>query len=913
MLGEVLRGRASECAQLDELLAAVRDGRSGALVLHGEAGIGKTALLDYVAAAAYDMRLLRTEGVEAEMELPFAAVQQLCAPLLGSLERLPPPQRDALQSALGLSASSPPDQFLVGLAVLTLLSDAATTHPLGCLVDDAHWLDHSSARVLSFVARRIEAEGVLLVFAQRDPHDSTDLDGLPELRLQRLSFADAREVLDSASPGVLDEGVRDRFLAEAHGNPLALIELSRALDHVSLAGGFAVSATTPLDGPIETVFRQQAQALPQDTQRLLLLAAAEPLGDPALLWRAGEMVGLSSAAVAPAEASELLAVDARVTFRHPLLRSAIYGAAQPEQRRAAHAALAEATDPAVDPDRRAWHRANATLAPDEDVAAELEHSAQRAIARGGLAAAAAFLERAAALSPDDGNRAGRGLAAAEAKHLAGAPEAASILLAAALAGPLDARESALALRLKGLIALQLRRPLEATPALLDAAERLEAIDPGLARETYLEALRARNVGGRLGGEIFRRAAEASLNAPPPEGAPRAVDLLLDGLAVRFTDGVVASAPMLERALGAVRDEDGRVDQDVRLPGFAARVAFDAFDDQNTNALLTRFVALARERGALGVLPLALQYLAILRTFEGELVTAAALLDESDAIADATGATRIGFTRMTLAGFRGDEAALSALVEAAETVAVARGEGGLLTFGEHARAVLNNGLGHYEAALRAAESAGAHDEFTVSAYAQPELIEAAVRSGADEAATVGLERLAERTHATPTPTDLALGLEARSRALLSQGEAADQLYRESIARLGLCRFAPDRARAHLLYGEWLRREGRRTDAREQLHTAHDMLASIGMEAFAERARRELLATGEKARKRTADTRDDLTPQEAEIAKLARDGHTNPEIGALLFLSPRTVEWHLRHVFQKLDISSRRQLRVVLADR
>jgi DNA-binding CsgD family transcriptional regulator len=911
MLGRVLRGRASECAQLDELLAAARDGRSGALVLHGEAGIGKTALLKYVSREAHDMRVLRTEGVQAEMELPFAAVQQLCAPLLGSLGALPQPQRDALQSAFGLVAGSRPDQFLVGLAVLTLLSDAATTQPLACLVDDAHWLDHSSARVLSFVARRIEAEGVLLVFAQRDPHESTDLDGLPELRLQQLSSADAGELFDSTSPGVLDEGVRDRFIAEARGNPLALIELSRTLDRASLAGGFAVSGTSLLDGPIETVFRERVQELPEDTQRLLLLAAAEPLGDPALLWRAGEAVGLSSDVAAPAEASELLAVDARVTFRHPLLRSAIYGAAPPSQRRAAHAALAQATDPALDPDRRAWHRAHATLTPDENVAAELEHSAQRAIARGGLAAAAAFLERAAALSPDGGNRARRALAAAEAKHLAGAPEAASTLLAAALAGQLDARESALAQRLKGLIALQLRRPLEATPSLLDAAGQLEAIDPGLARETYLEALRARNVGGRLGGDMFQRAAEASRNAPPPEGAPRAVDLLLDGLAVRFTDGFVASAPLLERALGAVLDEDGRVDQDVRLPGFASRVAFDAFDDQRTAAFATRFAELARTRGALGVLPLALQYLAILRIFEGELVTAAALLEESDAIADATGATRIGFARVTLAGFRGDEAAVSALVEEAESVAVARGEGGILTFGEHARALLCNGLGHYEMALDAAESACAQDEFTVSAYAQPELVESAARSGASDAATMGLERLAERAQATAT--DLALGLEARSRALLSQGEAADQLYRESIARLGRCRFAPDLARAHLLYGEWLRREGRRTDAREQLHAAHDMFARIGMDAFTERARRELLATGEKVRKRTADALGDLTPQEAQIAKLARDGHTNPEIGALLFLSPRTVEWHLRHVFQKLGISSRRQLRIALTDR
>jgi len=606
----------------------------------------------------------------------------------------------------------------------------------------------------------------------------------------------------------------------------------------------------------------------------------------------------------------LLGMGPRIEFAHPLVRSAAYHSGGADDRHHVHRALAEATDPERDPDRRAWHRARATRWPDEEVAAELERSAGRAEARGGLAAAAAFLERAAVLSPDPASRARRALEAAEAKELAGAPQAASTLLAAALDGTLDERERALAQRLKGQIAVDLRRPAEAVPSLLDAAARLETIDPALARATYVEALRAGTIAGRLGGELLRRTAERARTAPTSAGAPRAVDLVLDALAVRFTDGYAAGAPLLKQALAAIRDEDGLGEHEVRLPGFAARSAFDLFDDEITDMLATRSVELARERGALGVLPLSLNYVATLRALEGELDATEALVEEADAIADAIGAPRLVFARFTLIGLRGDEAAVSALVEAVEPVAVGRGEGIALTFCEYARALVYNGLGRYESALPEAENASAQDELTISSIgALPELVEAAARSGRGDTAAEALERLAERTQAAGT--DMALGLEARSRALLSEGTAADELYREALDRLGRCRLATAQARAHLLYGEWLRREGRRIDAREQLHAAHDMLGAMGMEAFAERARRELVATGEKARRRTDDTRGDLTPQEAQIAELAREGHSNPEIGAQLFLSPRTVEWHLHKVFTKLDINSRKELAVALA--
>ena len=585
------------------------------------------------------------------------------------------------------------------------------------------------------------------------------------------------------------------------------------------------------------------------------------------------MLGIPAEAVGPAEADGLLDLGAQVTFRHPLLRSAVYRAAEAEERRSAHRALAVATDAETDPDRRAWHRAHATLAPDEDVADELERSAGRAQARGGLAAAAAFLERAAALTPDPGRRARRALYAARAKQLAGAPQEALTLLATAAAGPLGDFDRAMLQRLHGQIALDTRRGGDAVPLLLDAARQLEPLDPALARETYLEALRAASIAGRLGGGA-RAAAEAACRAPSPEGVPRAVDLLLEGLAVRFTAGYAASAPALKRALSAVRDQGGRPGQDVRWPWTARRVAPELFDDDAWHALGTRNVQIARDAGALAVLPLALNYLATMRIFEGNLEAAAALLDEADAIADATGTAPIVFGRLQLAGFRGDEAQASALIEASEAAAIARGEGVLLTFGEHTRAVLHNGLGHYQAALDPAQSASAQDELMLSVWSLPELVEAAARCGRTELAADALERLCERTQAAGT--ELALGIEARSRALLSDGEPAERLYREAIQRLGGTRMRPALVRAHLLYGEWLRRENRRGDAREQLRTAYDGLTAMGMEAFAERARRELLATGETVHKRTVQARYELTAQEVQIARLASDGLSNPEI-------------------------------------
>jgi len=898
----VLVGRGAERACLDQLLADAHLGHSAVLVLRGEPGIGKSTLLGYAAERAEACRVVRAAGVESEMELPFAGLHQLCVTLLDDLDRLPAPQRDALATAFGLSSGAQPDRFLVGLAVLSLLSEAAEALPLVCLVDDAHWLDRSSAQVLAFVARRLAAESIVLLFAEREPRELDELAGLPELQLEGLSDAPARELLASAVTAPLDKRVSERILAETRGNPLALLELPRESPG-GLAGGFALPDNGSLHGQIEASFRRRVQQLPTATQRLLLVAAADPTGDRGLLLRVAGQIGIPIYELSPAEADGLLELRSKVAFRHPLLRSAVYRAAPPDERRAAHRALAAATDAELDPDRRAWHRAHATDGPDEEVALELEQSAGRARARGGLAAAAAFLERSAALTPDPGRQAQRAVEAAASMQLAGAPQAALALLATASAGPLDALGRARVQRLHGQIFLDLRRPADALPLLLDAAKQLERIDPALACDAYLEALRAAAVAARLGPGT-RDAARAALTAPPPHGEPRAVDLLLDGLAVRFTDGYAASAPMLKRALSALREDGDRPGLSVRWPWLGRRVAPSLFADDAWHYFATRSVQLSRDNGALAVLPLALNYLGQLRCLEGDLDDATALLDEADAISAATGTQPIEFGRLAWAGFHGDEAAASLLFDASEAAAIARGEGVVLTLSEHARAVLYNGLGRYEAALAPAQSASGRDELLVTVWSLPELVEAATRCGKADVAAAAVERLAERTRAADT--ELALGIEARSRALITEGDAAEELYRDAIDRLGRTRLRPDFARAHLLYGEWLRRENRRVDARAHLRAAHELFASFGMDAFAERAGQELLATGEHVRKRALETRDDLTAQERQIAHLAADGLSNPEIGSRLFLSPRTVEWHLRKVFTKLGIHSRREL-------
>jgi DNA-binding CsgD family transcriptional regulator len=903
--GAELRGRVDECATLDGLLSAVRSGRSGALVVRGEAGCGKSALLDYVSAHSDGCRLDRAVGVESEMELPFATLHQLCMPVLDRVDELPGPQGEALQTAFGLSAGRQPDPFIVGLAFLTLLSDVAETQPLVCLVDDAHWLDHASALALAFVARRLEAESILLVFAERDESALRELEGLPELQLGGLSPSEARELIASSSLGPLDEQVLDRIVAESRGNPLALLELSRSDSSAGLAGGFALPDSTTLASWIKSSFRGRVSALPEETQQLLLVGAAEPLGDPLLLWRAADGLGISPEASGPAEAADLIEVGARVTFCHPLLRSAIYGSASPPERRRAHEVLAAATDPAIDPDRRAWHRAHATVAPDEEVAADLELSAGRAQARGGLAAAAAFLQRAAALTIEPSRRTDRALAASEASLQAGAFEAAGAALTTAETGALDELQRARVDLLRGWIAAASSFG-AAGEQLLKAARQLEPLDVDLARMTYLEAWGTALAAGELGrADTLRDVSLAVRSAPGPPHEPYSSDLLLDGLAQLIVEGLGPAAPTLRKAASAFR-EDELV---LQWGAMAATAAAALWDMESFHAIITRQLQLAREAGALAVLATALQGAGIVFTWRGDFSGAASVVTEADAVTHATGVHIAPYGAMLLAAYRGRDDEAFPLFKTTIDQATASGEGLGVQYARWATAVLCNGLGHYETALAAARQASdALPELFVSHWALAELAEAGARTGNAGLAAAAAERLVEVT--SPSGADWGLGIAARSKALVSEGGAAEALYAEAIARLGRTPLAPELARAQLLYGEWLRREGRRVDAREQLRSAYEMLSDFGAGAFVERARRELAATGITVRRRSDETRGQLTAQEQQIARLAANGHTNPEIGAQLFLSPRTVEWHLRKVFLKLDIHSRRELREVL---
>jgi DNA-binding CsgD family transcriptional regulator len=903
----VLLGRRSECEKLDRLLDAVRAGQSRALVVVGEPGLGKTALLDYASERATGCRVVRAAGVQSEMELAFAALQQLCAPMLDRLESLPGPQRDALSVAFGLSAGNAPNRFLVGLAALSLLSEMAEEQPLLCVVDDAQWLDLASAQILAFVARRLLAESIAVVFATREA--SADLTGLPELTLEGLSDAKARELLESVIKAPVDERVRDRFVAETRGNPLALLELPHGNTANWFTGGFALPDALPISGRIEESFRRRIDALPAETQRLLLVAAAEPLGEPVLVWRAAELLGIGAEAAAPATAAGLVELGARVRFRHPLVRSAVYRAASLEERQTAHGALADATDPEVDPDRRAWHRAHSTPGLDEDVAAELKRSADRAQARGGLAAAAAFLERATELTPEPARRAQRALAAAQAKHQAGASDVARRLLATAEAGPLEESQRAQVELLRAQIAFVVSRGRDAPPLLLEAAERLEPLDVTLARQTYLDALWAAIFVGPLAdGSGVVEVAKAARSVPPAPEPPRAADLFLDGLAVLITDGHAAGAPTLKRALSDFGGDDISSEEGLRWSWLACHVARFMWNDERWEVLSTRHLQLARDAGALAVLHVALNQRVGMHLHAGELAPAASLLEEAEAVAEMTGSQLAPYGALALAAWRGREADLSELVGTSMNELMARGQGAGLAIISWASALLYNGLGRYEEALATAQQASQNPhELLFSTWALVELIEAAVRSRTPGPAADALQRLSDTTRASGT--DWALGIEARSRALLSENEAAELLYREAIERLSRTRIRAELARAHLLYGEWLRRERRRQDAREQLRTAHDLFTTMGIEAFAERTARELLATGETASRRV-EASGDLTPQEAQIARLARDGLSNPEIGSELFISPRTVQYHLHKVFGKLEISSRTQLDRVL---
>jgi len=883
-----LLGRHRECAVIDTGLAALRTGQSWTLVLRGEAGVGKTMLLNYLAARAVGCQVVSAAGGQYEMELAFAGLHQVCAPMLDRVDRLPSPQRDALLTAFGVCAGDPPDRFLVSLAALGLLAEFGQERPLVCVIDDAQWLDRASAQALAFIARRLEAESVALVFSVRGADEEAELAGLPALVVDGLPPVDARTLLHSAVYGPVDDRVAERIVAETRGNPLALLELPQGFTQAELSTGFALQGGRMLSERIEESYRRRLELLEPQTRELLLVAAAEPLGDPVLLWRAAAQLGIGPAAAGPASSAGLLEIGTRVRFRHPLLRSAIYWAAPAEQRRTVHRALTEATDADGDPDRHAWHRAQAATLLDEDIALELERSADRAQARGGPAAAASFLERATQLTPEPARRAERALAAARAAHLAGERDTALRLLSITDAGPLHESRSARVDELRAQVEFANNRGGDAAALFLRAAKRLELFDARLARDAYLDGLSAAMFSGSFTGDHgLARVAHAVRAAPSVACPVRPHDVLLRGLATRFSDGYAAGVPALKQALTAFVDSELTAEEGRRWLWLAHCTAVDVWDEETWAVLPDLQVKLIRDSGSLTTLPLALSMRIGAYVLFGELSAGASLIAELAKVTAATGSYLTPYGALLLAAWEGRETDAVALIDTTYEEAARRGEGIGLAFAAWSKALLYGSFGKYELAIDAAHQVVAlpHELGAPTWGALVETIEAAMTRASG--------------------TDWALGIEARSRALLG-GPDAENAYLEAIERLKRTRIRGELARSHLLYGEWLRRHRRVIDARHRLRTAHHMFTVMGAEAFAQRAARELQAAGGTARKRKAASDGQLTPQEAHIVRLVREELSNQDIGARLFISPRTVEWHLSKIFAKLGVTSRRQL-------
>lgn len=912
-----LRGRTGECEMLRDLLSTVRSGGSQVMVLRGEAGVGKTALLRYVTEHASGFRCLDVAGVESDMELAFAGLQQLCAPILHHLDDLPEPQRQALNVAFGRTAGAAPDRFLVGLAVLSLMAAAAADQPLLCVIDDAQWLDQISVQTLAFVSRRLLAEPIGVVFAARD-NGAQALAGLPETLVAGLSDDASRDLLESVMFGGIDPLVRDRIVAETRGVPLAILEVPRSITATELAGGFWISGKRSSTAALEQQFVRRIEALPEQARKLLLIAAAEPIGDAALFLAAAAQLGISVDALAPAEAEGLIQFGPRMRFTHPLMRSAAYRAGDLTDRRAVHRALAEVSDPQTDPDRRAWHAANAASGPDESVAAELEVSASRAQSRGGVAAAAAFLERAAVLTEDPALRGARAIAAAEAKREAAAPDATYELLAIAERAPLSALQRAQIARMRARMefvrsragAPGAVRTGEAAAQLLSAAKALDGLDDDMARDTHLEALAAAMYAGRLAEpNLLRNIAEAGrasiARLPEPS---RPVDYLLSGVTSRIIDGPGAGFAHMRAALELWNAHEESADAEHRnwpFPVVQESAAHELWDDAVLQQIATETVRRAREAGALAALPAALAYRAGVHVYMGEFSAAARLLEEVDTVTASLGYAPRKYHSLTLAAWQGVAADAVDLIASAAAEGAAKGEGRLVGLTLLITAILNNGLGRYDEALSAARDCTEYEDLGFYSWCLYELIEAAVHAGDNESAASALAEFEPR--AAASGTEWGLGMLASAKAMLADDESAEECFAEAVERLEQAKVALHGARVRLSYGEWLRRVNRRSDARQQLNTAYELFAEIGAHGFAERARRELAATGEKVRKQPVRSGEELTAQEAQIARMAADGLTNQEIGAQLFISTHTVEWHLRKVFVKLGITSRRQLR------
>ncbi|MFY1687473.1 AAA family ATPase [Plantactinospora sp. WMMB782] len=872
-----LIGRAAETGRIAALIDAAREGRGGALVLRGEAGIGKSALLDHACATADGFQVVEASGSQFETQLPFAALHQVCAPMLGRLPDIPAGYAAALRVAFG-QVDGVPDVFRAGLAALELFALAG--RPLLCTVDDAQWMDAASVTAMALLARRITVEPVALLIAVREPGLPGEFAELPGLAVAGLADEHARTLL-STHGRTLDEQVRDRLVAEARGNPLALRELPAA-------GGFAPPESVP--SRIERGFRARLIGLPAAARLLLTVASADPTGSPDLLWTAAASLGVPPDAGAAAAGTGLVTFATRIRFCHPLARSAVYRAAPPGQRRSAHRALAEATDPVADPDRRAWHRAQAAAGPDDAVADELERSASRARARGGVVAAAAFIERAAALSSGVRQRTDRTLAAVDAHIDAGHTDDAAALLSTVDAAGLDVRAAARADLLRGRIAFLRHHDGDGPAHMLRAASRLSAVDPLAARECLLDALEMSLVVGRATGmmdKVLAASARASTTGCTPD--------VLDALATLATDGHRAAVPLLREFL----DGDGDPLWTAR-PALAVMIASELLDERAYTAIIEWLVKTGREVGSPLMLRLALAQTASAAALRGDLAQATAAIAEEEAIADAIGGPPMLYPRLHVAALRGrrDETLFTGAAATAEAI----GAGQLVANVHWAAAVLHNGLTEYATAYGAARRAVDLGDLFLAGVSMPELVEAATRLGRHDEAAAVLASFEERTRASGTA--LGLGMAAYARGLVT---GMEDDYRSAVELLSDSQLLPYRARSHLLYGEWLRRAGRRQDSRHHLRTAHDLFSAHGLAAFADRAAAELRATGEVARRHSASPLDGLTMQETSVARLVATGATSAEVATRLFISPRTVDAHLRSIFRKLGISSRRQLR------
>jgi len=914
-----LVGRGHERQKIESILDAARDGLSSALVVQGAPGMGKTSLLKYASTAGADFAQLAVAGVSSESSFAFAGLQRLLLPIIERRSTLPEVQREGLEVALGLSSGAAKNQFLLGLGVLTLLAAAATDRPLLCVIDDAQWLDNETLEVLAFVARRLQAEGVAMFFAIRDDDGApSPLDDLEATRVEGLATQEAMVLLNRSAPSPVDPTIAHRIITETQGCPLALVEVPRELSADELAGLAVLPEPLPLGRRLEAQFLRRIRSLPIEAQALMVIIAADASGDEGAIRRAAASLDLPLIAAEVAVDADLIERTSWTTFRHPLIRAAAYNGASSALRRDVHGALAEATIRSEAPDRYAWHRAASASGPDEPIAIELEAAAARTRNRGGYASEATFLTRAAELTPEPSERSRRMLDAAQAALTAGLRERAIRLIDEALKQEPSPSPLLLA-RAQRLRAScdSFTLPGAAAAIHLAAARSLESLDVRLARDTYIEALQATVISAQLtSGTSPEEVARAALSAPPPDNDRSAMaDSMLDGFATRLAFGSNESIPLFRNALDIISEDDvlptGRTLW-AMLVQTAALEVWDAVGYRRSLDLLEQSQRAGGELDSLRITLLALSRsemwngrFGVAEAYRAEVSALAAAIEGEGPIAD-----MFVMLSVHVLAWQGREAEVREAVSILTgEFAVAIGAGSGVNVARLALATLENGLRHYGEALVAARPLFEEDIPPDGNLILPEIVEAGVRSGDISIAAAALERLDERARTSGTPW--ALGLLARSRALLASDDEAEALYRESIDQLDAAPVAAESARAHLLYGEWLRRQKRRTDARHQLRTAHQLFSGMGARAFEERARLELAATGAHARERSVVTALDLTPQEEQIARLAAGGETNAEIASKLYISPNTVDYHLRKVYRKLALRSRRDLRRLFA--